>query len=64
MTHASHRTRFSDSSQYDEICKACGGTDTRGSTTLDEPCAKADATALPWSDVAAERKGPTKGDAP
>lgn len=38
MTHSSHDTRYSDSSLYDEVCKACGGTDAIGDTSLNRPC--------------------------
>lgn len=36
--HASHKTRMSDASTFDEICEACGATDTRGSGKLHLPC--------------------------
>lgn len=39
--HASHKTRISDASSFDEICTLCGATDTRGSTELQEPCPQA-----------------------
>lgn len=37
-THATHKTRFSDASTFDEICELCGATDTSGSTLLSKPC--------------------------
>lgn len=38
--HPSHTTRFSDASQYDEICTKCGATDIAGGGwgKLAEPC--------------------------
>ena len=33
-----HKTRFSDSSLYDEICTKCGATDAIGDNRLDNPC--------------------------
>lgn len=37
--HASHKTRFSDSSVYDEVCTLCGATDELGSFgELSKPC--------------------------
>lgn len=33
-----HRTRFSDSSLYDEKCVCCGGTDAWGDHSLEKPC--------------------------
>ncbi len=36
-----HRTRFSDSSVYDEKCVLCGGTDASGDNSLNRPCPKA-----------------------
>lgn len=36
-----HRTRFSDSSMYDEKCVLCGGTDGAGDNSLRYPCPKA-----------------------
>lgn len=38
MVHATHKTRFSDSSLYDEICTACGCTDSQ--KELENPCPK------------------------
>ena len=37
-THDSHKTRYSDSSIYDEVCIYCGATDARGSDKLEKPC--------------------------
>jgi len=36
--YATHVTRMSDSSHYDERCVLCEGTDGPGDTTLDHPC--------------------------
>jgi hypothetical protein len=36
-----HKTRFSDSSVYDEVCTLCGATDARGDDRLDKPCPNA-----------------------
>lgn len=36
--HASHDTRYSDSSLYDERCKQCGHTDRIGCDELSKPC--------------------------
>lgn len=33
-----HKTRFSDSSVYDEVCIYCGATDARGDPRLEKPC--------------------------
>ena len=33
-----HRTRFSDSSYFDEVCIMCGATDGFGDKRLDQPC--------------------------
>jgi hypothetical protein len=33
-----HKTRFSDSSLYDEVCIYCGATDGRGDNRLGDPC--------------------------
>lgn len=39
MTDAlGHKTRFSDSSLYDEVCVHCGATDARGDRRLEQPC--------------------------
>lgn len=38
MIHLSHKTRFSDSSIYDEKCVWCGGTDAAGDRSLNSPC--------------------------
>lgn len=38
IVHPSHITRISDASTFDEICDACGATDTRGSDLLSKPC--------------------------
>jgi len=39
MVHPSHKTRYSDSSLYDEVCVACGANDGRATKTrLDLPC--------------------------
>jgi hypothetical protein len=38
MTHPTHKTRYSDSSLFDEICEYCGMTDRRGDDALDHPC--------------------------
>lgn len=35
-----HRTRFSDSSYFDEVCIMCGATDGFGDKRLDQPCPK------------------------
>lgn len=35
-----HKTRFSDSSLYDEICMKCGATDGRNDDRLNQPCPK------------------------
>lgn len=40
MDHPSHKTRFSDSSLYDEVCVNCGATDGRGDNRLSLPCPK------------------------
>lgn len=40
MTHASHTTRYSDSSYYDEVCTRCGSTDAPAGG-LNKPCPKA-----------------------
>jgi hypothetical protein len=37
-----HRTRYSDSSVYDEKCMLCGGTDAPGDRSLQGVCLKAD----------------------
>ena len=37
-THPTHKTRYSDSSGYDEKCDKCGGTDSMGEDTLRKPC--------------------------
>ncbi|HVX91553.1 MAG TPA: hypothetical protein VHC20_08160 [Candidatus Paceibacterota bacterium] len=37
-----HRTRYSDSSLYDEKCVLCGATDMRGATGLSKPCPNKD----------------------
>ncbi len=39
MTHISHKTRYSDSSLYDEVCTKCGGTDNVNDDSLEFPCA-------------------------
>jgi len=36
--HPSHKTRYSDSSFYDEVCTVCGATDGRGDYGLKYPC--------------------------
>lgn len=33
-----HKTRYSDSSLYDEVCTLCGATDARGNDALQRPC--------------------------
>lgn len=38
MTHETHKTRYSDSSIYDEVCIYCGATDAIGDRRLDQPC--------------------------
>ena len=39
MKHPSHKTRFSLSSSYDEVCELCGATDGLGTWgKLAEPC--------------------------
>ncbi len=38
IDHPSHKTRFSDSSFYDEVCVNCGATDGRGDDRLTKPC--------------------------
>jgi hypothetical protein len=38
MTHPTHKTRFSDSSLYDEVCTLCGYTD--AGEMLKVPCEK------------------------
>lgn len=38
MTHPTHKTRYSDSSLYDEVCTQCGGTDGIGDRSLNAPC--------------------------
>jgi hypothetical protein len=38
IVHESHKTRISDSSLYDEVCKLCGATDGRGDERLRHPC--------------------------
>ena len=38
MAHPTHKTRFSDSSFYDEVCTLCGKTDSNGMEELDKPC--------------------------
>jgi hypothetical protein len=43
MSHPSHKTRFSDSSLYDEVCTLCGVTDYNGMAKLDAPCKNAPA---------------------
>ena len=35
-----HKTRFSDSSVYDEVCIKCGATDARSDNRLLKPCPK------------------------
>jgi hypothetical protein len=42
-----HRTRFSDSSMYDEKCVLCGGTDAYGDARLNKPCINAKAEGRP-----------------
>ena len=37
MNHPTHKTRYSDSSQYDEVCEYCGTTDGHNGR-LEEPC--------------------------
>jgi hypothetical protein len=37
-THPSHKTRYSDSSIYDEVCEFCGGTDASGDMSLGSEC--------------------------
>lgn len=39
--HPSHKTRYSDSSIYDEVCIYCGATDASGDYDLKFPCPKA-----------------------
>ena len=39
--HPSHKTRYSDSSVYDEVCVYCGATDASGSVGLKKPCPEA-----------------------
>lgn len=36
--YATHKTRYSDSSLYDEVCEVCGATDYVGSFKLNQPC--------------------------
>jgi len=38
--HPTHKTRFSDSSLYDEVCERCGAIDITGGGwhSLSEPC--------------------------
>lgn len=43
MVHPTHKTRFSDSSFYDEVCTLCGVTDTDGMADLSKPCSHAPA---------------------
>lgn len=43
MSHPSHKTRFSDSSLYDEVCVYCGATDGAGDNRLREGCPQAPA---------------------
>jgi hypothetical protein len=38
MSHPTHKTRYSDSSLYDEVCTLCGVTDYNGMKELDKPC--------------------------
>jgi hypothetical protein len=38
MAYATHITRSSDASSFDEICTVCGATDAPGSDALHEPC--------------------------
>lgn len=38
IDHPSHKTRFSDSSLYDEVCIFCGATDGAGDRRLKSPC--------------------------
>lgn len=38
MVHKTHTYRVSDSSYYDVVCEACGGTDAAGDKRLDKPC--------------------------
>jgi hypothetical protein len=40
MTHPTHKTRYSDSSFYDEVCTLCGATDS--GELLKVPCVKVD----------------------
>lgn len=45
--HPSHRTRYSDSSLYDEVCVLCGATDSphhrvNGIQALKAPCSAPD----------------------
>lgn len=37
MNHETHKTRYSDSSIYDEVCEYCGATDAN-QAVLDRPC--------------------------
>ncbi|WP_040771806.1 hypothetical protein, partial [Rhodopseudomonas sp. B29] len=41
MTHPTHKTRFSDSSLYDEVCTLCGENDGSINGGLHEPCTAA-----------------------
>lgn len=38
MTHKTHKTRYSDSSLYDEKCELCGATDSSSDNRLEKPC--------------------------
>lgn len=41
-----HKTRFSDSSLYDEVCTVCGATDAMGDRRLHAPCPGSEADRL------------------
>lgn len=36
--YLTHKTRYSDSSIYDEVCIWCGATDAWGDERLEKPC--------------------------
>lgn len=61
-----HKTRYSDSSFYDEVCIVCGGTDAHGDDRLQHPCegsAKAGAVAAAKRKVERAREAPQDAEA-
>ena len=51
-----HRTRYSDSSLYDEVCVLCGATDSRGSDALDRPCPGSESKRKEYDEKSLERR--------